>query len=209
MDLQLRLRREGGHQLPVLLWRFPKAMRAVASAPHGGGLGSRRWVVNAQVPPSYGRRDPDHHLAKLAVSLGLPGKGVGLMTAADVRAYWSGMDGGVEVVATVGLSTPTLAAAPPDPRPLSLVGTINIVAAVPERLSDAGLVNMVATVTEAKAQALGDAGLQATGTPTDAVCIVCPDEGSTHNFGGPRSTWGARLARAVHQAVLMGAGSRC
>jgi adenosylcobinamide amidohydrolase len=85
------------------------------------------------------------------------------------------------------------------------VGTINILAAVPERLSDAGLINMVATATEAKAQALRDAGLEATGTPTDAVCIVCPDDGPTHHFGGPRSTWGARLARAVHQAVLAGA----
>jgi adenosylcobinamide amidohydrolase len=162
-------------------------------------------VVNAQVPPSYARRDPDHHLGKLAVSLGLPGKGVGLLTAADVRAYRSGMDGGAEAVATVGLSTPILAAAPPDPRPLSLVGTINILAAVPERLSDAALINMVATVTEAKSQALRDTGLDATGTPTDAVCVVCPDDGPTHHFGGPRSAWGARVARAVHQAVLAGA----
>jgi len=205
MDLQLRVRREGSQQLPVLLWRFPHSMRTVASSPHCGGLCMRRWVVNSQFPPSYARRDPDHHLGKLAVSLGLPGKGVGLLTAADVRAYTSGMDGGAEVVATVGLSTPTLAAAPPDPRPLSLVGTINILAAVPERLSDAGLVNMVATVTEAKTQALRDAGLAATGTPTDAVCVVCPDDGPTHHFGGPRSTWGARVARAVHQAVLAGA----
>jgi adenosylcobinamide hydrolase len=205
MDLQLRVRREGSQQLPVLLWRFPHPMRAAASSPHGGGLGTRRWVVNAQVPPSYARRDPDHHLGKLAVSLGLPGKGVGLLTAADVRAYRSGMDGGAEAVATVGLSTPILAAAPPDPRPLSLVGTINILAAVPERLSDAALINMVATVTEAKSQALRDAGLDATGTPTDAVCVVCPDDGPTHHFGGPRSAWGARVARAVHQAVLAGA----
>jgi len=187
------------------LWRFPKPVRAVASSPHGGGLGPRRWIVNAQVPPSYARRDPGHHLGKLAVSLGLPGKGVGLMTAADVRAYSSGMDAGVEVVATVGISTPTLAAAPPDPRALSLVGTINIVAALPERLSDAAMVNLVATVTEAKTQALRDAGFDATGTPTDAICVVCPDDGTTHHFGGPRSTWGSRLARAVHQAVLSGA----
>jgi adenosylcobinamide amidohydrolase len=205
MDLQLRVRREGSQQLPVLLWRFPKPMRAVATSAHGGGIGPRRWIVNAQVPPSYARRDPDHHLGKLAVSLGLPGKGVGLMTAADVRAYSSGMDGGVEVVATVGLSTPTLAAAPPDPRPMSLVGTINIVAAVPERLSDAALINVVATVTEAKTQALRDAGYDATGTPTDAVCVVCPDDGTASHFGGPRSAWGSRLARAVHQAVLSGA----
>ena len=62
MDLQLRVRREGSQQLPVLLWRFSHPMRAIASSPHGGGLGVRRWVVNAQVPPSYARRDPDHHL---------------------------------------------------------------------------------------------------------------------------------------------------
>jgi adenosylcobinamide amidohydrolase len=128
------------------------------------------------------------------------------MTAADVRAYRTGADSGVEVVTTVGLTTPTLAAAPPDPRPLDLVGTINIVAVMPEPLTDAALVNAVATVTEAKSQALRDAGLDATGTPTDAVCVVCPDGGRAHSFGGPRSTWGAPLARAVHHAVLTGAG---
>jgi len=86
-----------------------------------------------------------------------------------------------------------------------LVGTINLVVVIPERLADGALVNAVATATEAKAQALWDLGLRATGTATDAVCILCPDEGRAHAFGGPRSVWGARLARAVHGAVLAGA----
>lgn len=202
MDVQIRSRREGGRELPVLVWRFATPMRAIASSPHGGGLGVRRWIVNAQVPPSYGRRDPDHHLGKLAVSLGLAGRGVGLLTAADVREYRMASDGGVDVAATVGLGHPILAAAPDCGRPTSLVGTINVVAVFPERLSDAALVNAVATATEAKAQALADAGWRATGTATDAVCIVCPDDGRPHDFGGPRSVWGSRLARAVHRAVL-------
>jgi len=206
MDVQTRVRREGSQDLPVLVWRLPAPMRAVASAPHGGGVGVRRWVMNAQVPPSYGRRDPDHHLNKLAISLGLPGRGVGMLTAAQVRQARGGFDGGVEVLATVGLSHPILAAAPDDARAAALVaGTINIVATVPEKLTDAALVNAVATVTEAKTQALLDAGLNATGTATDAVCILCPDDGRMATFGGPRSTWGARLARAVHAAVLAGA----
>src|SRR3954454_1714701 len=117
MDLQLRVRREGSQQLPVLLWRFPHPMRAVASSPHGGGLGTRRWIVNAQVPPSYARRDPDHHLRKLAVSLGLPGHGVGMLTAADVRSFVTTVDEGVEVVATVGLGEPEWAAAAPRAEP--------------------------------------------------------------------------------------------
>ena len=205
MDLQVRTRREDGRDMPVLVWRLPAPMRVVASAPHGGGIGVRRWVVNAQVPASYARRDPDHHLGKLGVSLGLPGRGVGLLTAADVRGHVVAEDDGVRVTATVGLGHPLRAAAPPESVPVGLVGTINVVAFLPERLSDAALVNAVATVAEAKAQALHDSGLDATGTATDAVCILCPDEGRPHEFGGPRSVWGSRLARAVHRAVLDGA----
>jgi len=205
VTMQVRSRREAGEDLPILVWRVCAPMRAIASSPHGGGLGNRRWVLNAQVPASYGRRDPDHHLAKLAVSLGLAGRGVGMLTAADVRGYATAADGGVEVLATVGLGHPTLAAAPDEIGPIGLVGTINVVAVIPERLSDAALVNTVATVTEAKAQAMRDLRLDATGTATDACCILCRDDGRAHAFGGPRSIWGARLARAVHRAVLDGA----
>jgi adenosylcobinamide amidohydrolase len=201
---QFRSRREEGHDLATLVWRFPSPLRAIASAPHGGGIGLRRWAVNAQVPVSHGRRDPDNQLRQLAISLGLPGRGVGMLTAADVRRPVGATDGGVEVCATVGLGHPILAAAPDEAGPVSLVGTINLVAVVPERLADAALVNAVATVTEAKAQAMWDLGLRATGTATDAVCVLCPDEGRAHAFGGPRSMWGARLARAVYDAVIAG-----
>jgi adenosylcobinamide hydrolase len=203
-ERQVRTRREDGREFTTLVWRFPVPLRAIASAPHGGGIGIRRWVVNAQVPPSYGRRDPDHHLQKLGVSLGLPGRGVGMLTAADVRHQVDATEAGVEVVATVGLGHPTWAAAPDEVGPISLVGTINLVAVIPERLADAALVNAVATATEAKSQAMWELGHRATGTATDALCILCPDDGRAHAFGGPRSVWGARLARAVHRAVLAG-----
>ena len=208
MEMQVRSRQEGGRPFPVLVWRAARPLRMVASAPHGGGLGVRRWIVNAQVPASYGRRDPDHHLTRLGVSLGLRGSGVGMLTAADVRAVSGAVDAGVEVSATVGLGHPTWAAAPDAVRPVSLVGTVNLVVVLPERLSDAALVNAVATATEAKTQALWDAGIPGTGTATDAVCIACPDEGPAAAFGGPRSVWGARLARAVHGAVLGGLAHR-
>ncbi|MGI8810198.1 MAG: adenosylcobinamide amidohydrolase [Acidimicrobiales bacterium] len=202
--MQVRYRQEAGQGLPVLVWRATGPFRMVASAPHGGGIGTRRWVVNAQVPMSYGRRNPDHHLSKLGVSLGLPGRGVGMLTAADVRAVSSVTDTGVEASATVGLGHPTWAAAPDASQPVSLVGTINLLVVLPERLSDAALVNAIATATEAKTQALWESGIRGTGTATDAVCIACPDDGAPHPFGGPRSVWGARLARAVHGAVLAG-----
>lgn len=204
MDVVHRFRQENGRQLSVLVVRFPGAMRAIASAPHGGGLGPRRWIINAQVPSSYGRRDPDRHLGKLGVSLGLPGRGVGMMTAVELESARQVEDGGVEVLATVGLGQPLRAAAPLEevPARTALVGTINVVAVVPAPLSDAALVNAIATATEAKVQALADMGLDGTGTATDAVCILCPEEGRRQAFGGPRSYWGSRLARAVHRAIL-------
>jgi adenosylcobinamide hydrolase len=208
VDVQVRFRQEGGRALPVVVWRAGGPMRMIASAPHGGGIGVRRWIVNAQVPESYGRRDPDHHLSKLGVSLGLPGRGVGMLTAADVRAVSCVTDSGVEASATVGLGHPTWAAAPDPGHPVSLVGTINLVVLLPERLSDAALVNAIATATEAKTQALWESGVRGTGTATDAVCVACPDDGEPHAFGGPRSVWGSRLARAVHAAVLAGLPDR-
>jgi adenosylcobinamide hydrolase len=207
VELQLRSRSEAGRNLSVLVWRFDRALRVAASAPHGGGLATRRWIVNAQVPSSYARRDPDHHLRKLAVSLGLAGHGVGMLTAADVRSFVTAVDQGVEVVATVGLGEPEWAAAPRTEArvPVRLAGTINVVALLPERLSDAALVNAIATATEAKAQALFELGIAGTGTATDAVCIATPADGRAEAFGGPRSRWGSRLARAVREAVRSGA----
>jgi adenosylcobinamide amidohydrolase len=76
----------------------------------------------------------------------------------------------------------------------------------PVSLTDAALVNAVATATEAKVQAVLDAGFAGTGTATDAVCVAAPtDTRREEEFTGPRSLWGARIARAVHAAVRAGA----
>jgi adenosylcobinamide amidohydrolase len=99
------------------------------------------------------------------------------------------------------LSTAEPEPRPPAPRP----GTINIIVAVPVAMSDAALVNAVMTVTEAKTQALIEAGYACTGTASDAVCLAVPSGGSPEPFGGPRSLWGARNARATHAAGLDGA----
>lgn len=206
MSVPVRLveRIEDGRRLPALVWRAGPGWRMISTAVLGGGLGEREWVLNAQVPGGYARMDPVAHLAEIAAPLGLSGAGVGLLTAADVRRWTSTEDGGVWVAATVGIGTPAWAAAPWDAdavRP----GTINILVAVPVAMDDAALVNLVATATEAKVQALLDAGHAATGTPTDAVCVAVRTSGRTEPFGGPRSPWGSRVARAVHTAVLAGA----
>ncbi|MFJ2729082.1 adenosylcobinamide amidohydrolase [Streptomyces collinus] len=64
----------------------------ISSAVLGGGIGERSRILNAQVSHGYRRSDPARHLAVLADEAGAQGDGVGLMTAADVRAYGSAYD---------------------------------------------------------------------------------------------------------------------
>lgn len=203
--MKLSYRVEDGARLGSLLWEFGPGWRMISSAMLGGGIGPRSWVLNAQVVAGYSRMDPIDHLA----SLGPGGQGVGMMTAASVDRRTTGSDGGVEAVATVGLRVPTWAAAPPghvDPELAPLrVGTINLVITVPVAMTDAALVNAVMTATEAKTQALIEAGFPCTGTASDAVCVAVPASGPEEVFGGPRSDYGSRLARAVHAAVRQGA----
>jgi adenosylcobinamide amidohydrolase len=188
-----------------LVWRLGAPMRVASTAPVGGGIGLRDWVLNLQVPEGYARRDTEAHVAEVAASLDLAGVGVGMLTAADVgRVSVSDDEPGVRVEATVGLSLPVWAAAPEDARAQEMArvpGTINIVAFVPACHSDAALANLLCTVTEAKAQALADGGIRGTGTASDAVTVVCPPSGPVEPFGGPRSTHGAPLARAVYGAL--------
>ncbi|WP_182904797.1 adenosylcobinamide amidohydrolase [Microbispora sp. H13382] len=223
----LTYRVEDGLRLGALLWRFGPGWRMISSAMLGGGVGRREWVLNAQVAAGYSRMDPVEHMD----ALGPGGPGVGMMTAALVERYAAASDGGAEAVATVGLGVPTWAASPegvPDPgvpaaaepgeepareavgagdagASVPRPGTINILVAVPVAFSDPALVNAVMTVTEAKTQALIEAGFPCTGTASDAVCVAVREEGPVEAFGGPRSVWGARIARAVHRAVLDGA----
>ena len=188
----------------ALVWRFAEPRLCIASAPVGGGIGLRAWVMNAQVPIDYARTDLDAHVAELAVAHGCRGRGVGMLTAASVEHAAYATVEAVDACATVGVRLPTWAAAVDAVATAWQPGTINVFAQLPVRLSDAALVNAVMTTTEAKTQALVEHGVPGTGTATDAVCIACPVGGPVEAFAGPRSGVGAALARAVHAAVSEG-----
>jgi adenosylcobinamide amidohydrolase len=203
---------DGAATPACLVWRLGAPMQVASTAPVGGGIGRRDWVINLQVPEGYARRDTEAHVAEVAEALGLAGSGVGMLTAADVgRVSRCDDEPGLRVEATVGLSLPVWAAAPESAREQEaarIPGTINIVAFVPACHSDAALANLLCTVTEAKAQALADGGIPGTGTASDAVTVLCPWSHPVEPFGGPRSTYGAPLARAVYGALRAGmAGS--
>ena len=109
-------------------------------------------------------------------------------------------------MATAGISQMGWAAMPVDAaadadaeRP----GTMNIVVELPVPTSHAALVNMVMTATEAETQYLAETGRSGTGTPTDAIVVLCP-QGSVSEaglYGGPRSRWGSVAARAALAAL--------
>ena len=79
---------------------------------------------------------------------------------------------------------------------------------LPVRHSDAALANILCTITEAKVQALLDGGIAGTGTASDAVTVLCPASGPAQPFGGPRSEFGARVARATYDALRSGMRAR-
>jgi adenosylcobinamide amidohydrolase len=188
----------------VCVWRFDPPQLCISSAPVGGGIGLRSWIINAQVPIDYARTDLDAHVRELATAHHCEGDGVGMLTAANVSDASIAEEDGIEVCATVGVTLPTWAAAADGVAIPWRPGTVNVVAQVPLRLSDAALVNSVMTVTEAKVQALLEAGVPGTGTASDAVCVACNPHGRVEVFAGPRSRVGAPLARAVRAAVRQG-----
>jgi adenosylcobinamide amidohydrolase len=208
--VRLRTRTEGGREWPALVWAPGRGWRAVSTGIVGGGLGPRAWWLDAQVDKEYFHPDPVAHAREIARGLALdPDAGVAMLTAAEVSRWSRADDEGVTVAATVGLGLPVPAAVPPEVAAregTEPAGTINVLVVVPAPLSDAALVNAVVTATEAKAQALAEAGLHATGTSSDAVCVACPQAqgAEPEPYGGPRSLWGARIARAVHAAVAQG-----
>jgi adenosylcobinamide amidohydrolase len=193
----------------VLVWKLAAPSLAISSAPLGGGIGARAWIVNAEVARDYARTDIDDHLVSIASELGCAGDGVGMLTAAPVARWTSATDEGARAYATVGVTTPTWAADADDAVSAYAPGTINVVAFTDARLDDAALVNAVTTATEAKSQALFECAIPGTGTASDAICVVCGgDDAGRERFAGPRSRVGAALARAVHGAVVAGLGAR-
>jgi len=195
--------------LAALAWRLRTPLLSASTATVGGGIGLRQWVVNAQVPPDYARRDVAAHVAEVADALGLSGPGVGMLTAAEVTAGTLAREAGVQVEATVGLDRPLWAAAPAEADVVAAApGTVNVVAFLPVRHGEAALANILCTVTEAKVQAFLDGGVPGTGTASDAVTVLCPASGAAEPFGGPRSEYGSRVARAVYAALRSGMVSR-
>jgi len=188
----------------------------------GGGLGTKRYFINRQVPSGYCAGQPVEELAAyLAASFKEydPSRRpdwTALMTAAQVKdacfIRLAGADCRAAVIATAGVDNACAAGVTPylnlDPAAVGPPGTINIMAFSSRALTHGAIVNAVQTVTEAKAQVLREfsvrcprTGAYASGTNTDAVIIAAPDAPACLPYAGPGTRIGYLLALGVRRAV--------
>ena len=198
----------------------------LSSAPRAGGITRARYILNHQVAAKpidsmyVGVRcaDPARTLSKLATSLGIRERFVGLMTAvslADLVTVREASDEiWVEGFVTVGTSNAVRAGEPVSPSQLTggspHSGTINLILVTNARLSASAMVGMVQVATEAKTAVLLRAKVKswtgrpgATGTGTDAVVVVS-GEGPSLRYSGTHTILGELVGRVIEMAVTEG-----
>ncbi|MCX7852253.1 MAG: adenosylcobinamide amidohydrolase [Caldilineales bacterium] len=189
-------------------------LSCLGSAVLGGGALRARHIINLGVPSQYrcGRHLDDLECA--ARELGIASPFVGLLTAARLEDAQVSIEHDevttVAAIVTLGISHPTAAGVSTavQRRNGREVGTINTIVLVDGRLAPGAHVNALITATEAKSLALVECSVRtpeghlASGTGTDALVVACTDRGAWFEYGGPISTVGALLGRAVRSATL-------
>ena len=202
----------------------------LSSAPRAGGIARAKYILNHQVAAKpIGRddrgrgagvrcADPSRTLSKLAISLGIRDKFVGLMTAvslADLVTVREAYDQiWVEGFVTVGTSNAVQAGEPVAAGHLTNssahAGTINLILVTNARLSVSAMVGMVQVATEAKTAVLLRAKVKswtgrpgATGTGTDAVVVVSGN-GPPLRYSGTHTILGELVGRVIGRAVTEG-----
>ncbi|MEK7235174.1 MAG: adenosylcobinamide amidohydrolase [Nitrospirota bacterium] len=202
----------------------------LSSAPRAGGITKARYILNHQVVATpIGRADrglgagvrcadPARTLSKLAISLGIRDKFVGLMTAVSLADLVTVREASDQIWAegfvTVGTSNAVRAGEPVTPgqrmNSSTHPGTINLILVTNARLSASAMVGMVQVATEAKTAVLlrakvkswtGRAG--ATGTGTDAVVVVSGN-GPPLRYSGTHTILGELVGRVIGTAVTEG-----
>ena len=203
----------------------------LSSAPRNGGVTRSRYILNHQVLPNpvcglqsaraCACKNPTLHLGKVAASLGIRQRSVGLMTAVPMtqlvtrRMKADGL--WLEGFLTVGVTNAMRAGQPARShgrkRPPRAAGTINIILITNARLAKGAMVEAVQVITEAKAAALASQAVPtwtglpgATGTGTDAVVVVSGvgKDGPSLRYCGTHTRMGELIGSLVARGVSAG-----
>jgi len=159
-------------------------------------------------------------LSKLAASLGISDKFVGLMTAVSLTDLVTVREANeniwVEGFMTVGTSNAVRAGESMTRKQrtsnVTHPGTINLILVTNARLSASAMVGVVQVATEAKTAVLLRAKVKswtgrlgATGTGTDAVVVVSGD-GPFQRYSGTHTLLGELVGRVIETGVTEGLG---
>lgn len=195
----------------TLVVSFARPYHVLSWAILNGGFRPKvSHIVNHQVESSSASTRPAKTLRQTAGRLGLKGTVVGLMTAADVRAYSLATarhgelcasaitTAGWANLAAVGEAASFVEGESPPFHP----GTINLILVTNYRLTHEAMLEAVGIVTEAKVRIMYEYGLrsQATGDPasgtgTDCIAVAAGSE-RHYRFCGKHTKWGELVGRA-------------
>lgn len=216
-DFNIKVRMEDNGNEGFAIMTLPGRYRMLSSCIRNGGFAEGETVFFYEVPLGYDDPFPEEDMERQCARFDLPPDAVGFMTAADIRRVITVCEEEVNgtraiAVATAGVTNAVYAGERLSKEVLDLLpvhdparkrnppGTINVLVAVNVPLQDCGLANAVITVTEAKSAALMDAGVDGTGTTSDAVMVACPP-GDGCKYAGTATDAGIAIARAVRSAV--------
>ncbi len=152
-----------------------------------GGWGEVEYLFNHTVRGEIG--DPKEYIKSIAKEFGLK-RFFGLLTSVPMDKLAVVNVGEVTAFVTAGIRNPN-----------EKIGTINIIIVVEGDMPESAMINAVITATEAKSFALLKAGLNFTGTSTDAIIIAKTGRGKYHEYAGYGSELGRKIWTAVKSAV--------
>jgi len=169
---------------------FVRGAFRAASTVVAGGIRSVSTLMIHTVPAGWSHDAPAKELDRVAAAAGIGDACFGLLTTVPVQNLCVLQYDFVTVFITAGIHN----------EPASTTGTINIIVYSSEGMEDAALLETILVATEAKAEALLEAGYTITGTSTDAVIAAC--EGATkHQYAGRITDVGRRVRDAVKKGV--------
>ncbi len=171
----------------------------LSSAAYNGGLRKAKAVINAHVPEDFDE-DVENFFGQFLEKFEFESEfedinrndAVGMMTAADMENASVFEHGEVTAIATAGLVR---------------MGTMNIILLIRDNVSVEGMTNAVITATEAKTAALIDLDVRdmqgsiVTGTPTDAIAVVCHRDDKGIKYCGTATEIGRQIYETTRKAV--------
>lgn len=201
---------ETAHSDGVL--QFARQNTKWISSGWNGGITTAHSAYNISVPEPWERTDLETYAENRRNQAGFSTAGPSLFTAVAIDHAYCASDASVTVIATAGLSNPTMYRPNPSESSTNAAGretpgTVNLLLGIERNLPDHCLIEVLCGAIEAKTLTL----YQETGIPsttTDAVIAGSAPTGKQSRFAGSATALGQAVRRCTRDAILASLHSR-